>query len=220
MGVSPAIAGATAALSGELMRLSAVLNLELRGRNLSELTPHPIPGRSALSRVGFNPASLPGLSAPRPWRITGRGKHRGATRRSQLSGFRLDRQESTPTATGLQRPRGRPARRVPPWCSFKPIYDGSLCLRMGAMAANGYSTRHSLLRAAESLRRSDRVVAHETAHLFGAADEYNCSAISTHRIDATTNANCFPFNPLAVPCLMRGNFDAMCLWIRAHIAWS
>ena len=66
----------------------------------------------------------------------------------------------------------------------------------------------------------DRVMAHETAHLFGAADETDCSLITTHGVHSAVNGNCFPANPLSAPCLMRGNHDTMCVWTRAHLGWS
>ena len=52
------------------------------------------------------------------------------------------------------------------------------------------------------------ITAHETCHIFGAADEYDCSDCYTrHGCDQVLNSNCQDCNNRAVPCIMRAGVD-------------
>jgi hypothetical protein len=69
----------------------------------------------------------------------------------------------------------------------------------------------------------NRVFAHESCHIFGAADEYGscvCGSASGHLGVPNNNCvNCFP--PGAqVPCLMNANTLAMCEFSRRQIGWD
>lgn len=63
------------------------------------------------------------------------------------------------------------------------------------------------------LANLDRVFAHETCHIFGAADEYaesGCDCGGRWGVDGISNANCENCNPTPEPCIMRRNEAAMC----------
>ncbi|MBL8292978.1 MAG: hypothetical protein JNN08_14125 [Bryobacterales bacterium] len=69
----------------------------------------------------------------------------------------------------------------------------------------------------------NRVFAHESCHIFGAADEYgSCSCGGAHGHLGVPNgncANCFP--PGAqTPCLMNANTLSMCAYSRRQIGWD
>jgi Tectonin domain len=69
----------------------------------------------------------------------------------------------------------------------------------------------------------NRVFAHETCHIFGAADEYgSCSCASTHGHLRERNGNCVNCFPpgVQVPCLMNANTLAMCNFTRRQIGWD
>ena len=67
----------------------------------------------------------------------------------------------------------------------------------------------------------NRVFAHETCHIFGAADEYgSCSCGGSHGHLATPNNNCVNCTGDQEPCLMSGNVLQMCSWSRRQIGWD
>ncbi|MEO5373453.1 MAG: hypothetical protein H7840_04150 [Alphaproteobacteria bacterium] len=67
----------------------------------------------------------------------------------------------------------------------------------------------------------DRVFAHETCHIFGAADEYaksGCTCDGAYGVHGAPNGNCQPCAPGGgVDCIMRANDWAMCDFTRAHL---
>jgi len=69
----------------------------------------------------------------------------------------------------------------------------------------------------------NRVFAHETCHIFGAADEYgscSCGSTSGHLSVPNSNCvNCFPPG-VQVPCLMNANTLEMCDFSRMQIGWD
>ncbi|MDI7275613.1 MAG: hypothetical protein QME94_06510 [Anaerolineae bacterium] len=68
----------------------------------------------------------------------------------------------------------------------------------------------------------DRVAAHETAHLFGASDEYaesKCDCRERFGFLQVENGNCELCAPSHVPCIMSHNTWAMCDYTRAHLGW-
>lgn len=80
---------------------------------------------------------------------------------------------------------------------------------------------HAKAGVAAGIDDLDRVIAHETCHLFEAPDEYgNCVALAAYGPFGAPNGNC-P-NPViaAVPCLMNGLSDTMCAWTKAHVGWN
>jgi hypothetical protein len=65
------------------------------------------------------------------------------------------------------------------------------------------------------------VFAHETCHIFGAADEYgNCNCNSVHGYLAVSNGNCRVCAPASVECLMDRNKLTLCNWTRKQIGWD
>ncbi|MGB7087118.1 MAG: hypothetical protein WBD47_16280 [Phormidesmis sp.] len=67
----------------------------------------------------------------------------------------------------------------------------------------------------------NRVFAHETCHIFGAADEYgSCSCGSLHGHLSVPNNNCVNCSETPVPCLMEANVLEICQWSRAQIGWD
>lgn len=72
----------------------------------------------------------------------------------------------------------------------------------------------------------DRIVAHETSHLFGSADEYTgsgtpCSSCSTkHGCDQIPNGNCGTCAAPAQDCVMGANKRRICGYTRGQIGWS
>ena len=72
----------------------------------------------------------------------------------------------------------------------------------------------------------DRIVAHETSHLFGAADEYTgsgtpCSSCETvHGCDKIPNGNCGACSHPHQDCVMDGNSKRLCGYTRGQIGWS
>jgi Tectonin domain len=70
--------------------------------------------------------------------------------------------------------------------------------------------------------RINQVFAHETCHIFGAADEYassgcNCDGSGHHDVP---NNNCENCNSAPVLCLMRANTLTLCEWTRGQLGWS
>lgn len=65
------------------------------------------------------------------------------------------------------------------------------------------------------------VFAHETCHIFGAADEYgDCSCDSTHGELEIENGNCRSCSTGFVNCLMEANDLVLCEWTRKQIGWD
>lgn len=65
------------------------------------------------------------------------------------------------------------------------------------------------------------VFAHETCHIFGAADEYGkCNCNSIHGYLSVSNRNCRICAPQFVPCLMERNDLMLCEWSRRQIGWD
>lgn len=72
----------------------------------------------------------------------------------------------------------------------------------------------------------DRLLAHETCHLFGAKDEYNSkkgspcgSCTSTHGCAKVANANCGSCNASQVQCIMNTNQPSVCKATQGQIGW-
>jgi len=68
----------------------------------------------------------------------------------------------------------------------------------------------------------DRIVAHETAHIFGAADEYaesKCDCQERWGYLQVENGNCELGAERHEPCIMSHNAWAMCEFTRAHLGW-
>jgi hypothetical protein len=67
----------------------------------------------------------------------------------------------------------------------------------------------------------NRVFAHETCHVFGAADEYGgCSCGSSHGFLGVPNNNCQNCVGTEVSCLMDRNVLELCQWSRGQIGWD
>jgi hypothetical protein len=71
----------------------------------------------------------------------------------------------------------------------------------------------------------DRVFAHETGHIFSAADEYvsdkfECTCTSTHGIYDEPNSNCVTCAPFGAACLMKANDWVLCGHTRRHLGWA
>jgi len=68
----------------------------------------------------------------------------------------------------------------------------------------------------------DRIVAHETGHIFGAADEYaesKCSCSERFGYLQIENGNCELCAPTHVECIMSHNTWAMCEYTRGQLGW-
>jgi hypothetical protein len=66
----------------------------------------------------------------------------------------------------------------------------------------------------------NRVFAHESCHIFGAADEYgDCACGGAHGQLGVPNNNCVKCAP-HVPCLMEANVLEICNWTRGQIGWD
>ena len=66
----------------------------------------------------------------------------------------------------------------------------------------------------------NQVFAHETCHIFGAADEYgDCDCGGSGHFDVPNN-NCKNCTSMQVDCLMNANTLKLCTWSRAQIGWS
>ncbi len=68
----------------------------------------------------------------------------------------------------------------------------------------------------------DRIVAHETGHIFGAADEYaesKCDCSERCGYLQVENGNCELGASAQVPCIMSHNAWAMCSYTRGHLGW-
>lgn len=67
----------------------------------------------------------------------------------------------------------------------------------------------------------DRVLAHETGHIFGCPDEYTgkCSCDTRHGYLNEKNGNCRPCAETFVKCIMERNDYEMCAFTRVHLGW-
>jgi hypothetical protein len=69
--------------------------------------------------------------------------------------------------------------------------------------------------------RINQVFAHESCHIFGAADEYgSCTCGGNHGHLGVPNNNCINCAGSHVPCLMEGNVLQLCQWSRGQIGWD
>ncbi|RYG06001.1 MAG: hypothetical protein EOO02_02020, partial [Chitinophagaceae bacterium] len=67
----------------------------------------------------------------------------------------------------------------------------------------------------------NKVFAHETCHIFGAADEYgSCSCGGSHGELGIPNNNCVNCGGAHVECLMETNSLTICNWSRKQIGWD
>jgi hypothetical protein len=67
----------------------------------------------------------------------------------------------------------------------------------------------------------NRVFAHESCHIFGAADEYgSCSCGGSHGYLGVPNNNCVNCTGTHISCLMERNELTMCQWTRGQIGWD
>ncbi|MDT3443460.1 hypothetical protein [Pseudofrankia sp. BMG5.37] len=69
----------------------------------------------------------------------------------------------------------------------------------------------------------DRVVAHESCHIFGAVDEYassGCDCGGAWGRFGVVNGNCDACAAAPVDCLMRGNTFNFCRYTPAHVGWG
>ena len=67
----------------------------------------------------------------------------------------------------------------------------------------------------------NKVFAHESCHIFGAADEYgSCSCGGSHGHLGIPNNNCVNCAGGHVPCLMEANVLELCQWSRGQIGWD
>ena len=67
----------------------------------------------------------------------------------------------------------------------------------------------------------NRVFAHESCHIFGAADEYgSCGCSSVHGFLGIPNKNCVNCPGNQEPCLMNANTLQMCEWSRKQLGWD
>ena len=66
----------------------------------------------------------------------------------------------------------------------------------------------------------NQVFAHETCHIFGAADEYGDCECKASGHDSVPNNNCKNCTSAQIPCLMNANTLSLCSWSRGQIGWS
>jgi hypothetical protein len=66
----------------------------------------------------------------------------------------------------------------------------------------------------------NQVFAHETCHIFGAADEYGDCGCGASGHDSVPNNNCKNCTSAQIPCLMNANTLSLCAWSRGQIGWS
>lgn len=66
----------------------------------------------------------------------------------------------------------------------------------------------------------NRVFAHETCHIFGAADEYGSCGCGASGFLQVPNNNCRNCTSSQVACLMDANTLSLCQWSRGQIGWD
>lgn len=66
----------------------------------------------------------------------------------------------------------------------------------------------------------DKVFAHETCHIFGAADEYGDCDCKASGHNSVPNNNCKHCTSAQIPCLMNANTLSLCSWSRGQVGWS
>ena len=67
----------------------------------------------------------------------------------------------------------------------------------------------------------NKVFAHESCHIFGAADEYgSCTCGGSHGHLGAPNNNCTNCAGAKVPCLMDSNTLTLCDWSKQQIGWD
>ena len=66
----------------------------------------------------------------------------------------------------------------------------------------------------------NKVFAHETGHIFGAADEYGSCGCGNAGYLQVPNNNCVNCGGTQVECLMKGNTLSICQWSRGQIGWD
>ena len=66
----------------------------------------------------------------------------------------------------------------------------------------------------------NRVFAHETCHIFGAADEYGSCGCGDSGFLQVPNNNCRNCTTSQVACLMDANTLSLCQWSRGQIGWD
>ncbi|HTE26668.1 RICIN domain-containing protein [Flavitalea sp.] len=67
----------------------------------------------------------------------------------------------------------------------------------------------------------NKVFAHESCHIFGAADEYgSCTCGGSHGHLGVPNNNCTNCVGAKVPCLMDTNTLTLCAWSKKQIGWD
>jgi hypothetical protein len=67
-----------------------------------------------------------------------------------------------------------------------------------------------------------RLFAHETCHVFGAADEYgacDCRRYGRHAVENHNCVRCTHPSWVQQPCLMKANTPQLCSWTRGQIGW-
>ena len=114
------------------------------------------------------------------------------------------------------------------WMAYASASMGRLTLcypwlaDVTAVAADGTGGFRNTGAMGWGAQNIDRVLAHETCHMFGAPDEYassNCSTTAKFGHLSVANSNCEVANPASVDCLMKKNTENMCAATPAHLGW-
>jgi hypothetical protein len=93
-------------------------------------------------------------------------------------------------------------------------------VRFGYAAEGRFVMQLSAARNAVATAHLDRVIAHETCHLFNAPDEYGaCVPLQLFGPFNTPNGNGVKSIIPHTPCLMAGETDDLCVWSKAH-GWA
>jgi hypothetical protein len=94
-------------------------------------------------------------------------------------------------------------------------------VRFGYAANGRFVMQLSAARSGVTVTHLDRVIAHETCHLFNAPDEYgSCVPLQTFDPFSAPNGNCVNSIIPHTPCLMAGETDDICAWSKAHVGWN
>ena len=130
----------------------------------------------------------------------------------QEMGFSSDRQGSVDYVQDLQQTRGTNWAYV--------AYFTKYPLRHFAYAVSEKTVMH-YDNDGWGVNSINRVFAHETCHIFGAADEYgSCTCGSSHGYLGIANNNCRNCPGTQESCLMSGNVLQMCVWSRGQVGWD